>query len=109
LFAAPRRDFGDRSLDPLIQPRQFDIADLGAIDLNPFVEAIQMRRGEQSGSQAVGAADAGAECRGRTLAVRSGDDHRNARQPRTIDGEGVEQFGHSAQANAVAEFRKIKH
>ena len=109
LFAAPRRDLGDRGFDPLIQPGQIGIADLDAIDLNPFVEAIQMRRGEQSGAQAIGAADAGAECRGRTLAIRAGDDHRDARQSRAIDGEIVEQFGHSSQANAVAEFRKIKH
>jgi hypothetical protein len=109
LFAAPRRDVGDRGFDPLNQPRQIGIADLGAIDLDPFVETTEMRRGEQPRAQAISAADSGAECRGRALAVRSGDDHRVARQPRSIDGEGVEQLGHPRQADAGAEFREIEH
>ena len=109
LFAAPRRDARDRRFDPGYQSRQIGIADVGAIDLNPFVETIEMRRSTQSRAQAVGPADAGAECRGGALAVGAGDDHRDARQPRAVDGEGVEQFGHSRQAHAVAEFRKIKH
>ena len=109
LFTAPRRDFGDRGFNLLTQPGQIGIADPGAIDLNPFVEAIEVRRGEQRGLQAAGAADVGAERRGGALAVRSGNDHRDALQMRAIDAEGIEQIGHARQANAVAIFRKIKH
>ena len=78
IFAAALRACGDRGFDPLNEPRQIVIADIDAIDLKAFVETIQVRRSEQSGSQAIGVADAGAECRGRTLAVGAGDHDRDA-------------------------------
>ncbi len=109
LLAAAPRNPGDSGFDPRNQPRQIVIANRHAIDLKPLVDAIQMRRGEQSGSQAVGAADAGAERRRAALAVRSRHHHRNALQPCAIDRERVEQLGHPRQANAVAVFRKVKH
>ena len=68
-FVSPLRKLGDGGFDPQLQPRQRVVADRGAVDLKPFVEAIQMRRGEQSGSQAIGVGDAGAERRGAALAV----------------------------------------
>src|ERR1700730_14887944 len=45
-FTPALRDFGDRGFDPRRQTSQIVIADLGAIDLKPLVETIEMRRGE---------------------------------------------------------------
>ena len=56
-FAETLRDVGDGGFDPELQARECVIADLDAVDLNPFVETEEMRRGEQAGAQAIGAAD----------------------------------------------------
>src|ERR1700722_16315447 len=85
------------------------IADRRAIDLEPFVEAIEMRRREQSRAHAMGAANAGAERGGRALAVRTGHDDRIALQPRAVHGENIEQRRQPGETNAVTVFRKIKH
>src|SRR3954468_6545040 len=68
-----------------------------------------MRRSEHSGSQAIGAGDAGAKRRGAALAVGSGHNDRDAREPLPIHREGIEQVRHSSQTNAIAVFWKIKH
>ena len=59
----------DRGADPRHEIRQFGIADRRPIDLNAFVEPMEMRRDEQAGAQAEGVADTGAERRGTSLAV----------------------------------------
>src|SRR5258708_35762589 len=68
-----------------------------------------MRRGEQARSQTIGEGNAAPERSGRALAVGAGHDDRMARKPPAIHREGIKQFGHPCQANAVAVFRKIKH
>src|ERR1019366_1925438 len=108
-FTPALRDFGNSGFDPRHQARQIIIANGRAIDLKPFVEAIQMRRGEHSGSQAVGAGDAGAEGRGRAFAVRTCHSDRIAREPCPIHRKGIEQVGHPRQTNVIPVFRKIKH
>ena len=54
---------------------------------DPLVETQQMRRGEEAGPQAIGAADRGAHRRRAALAVRAGHHHRMTLQPRAIDAE----------------------
>src|SRR6266404_339830 len=108
-FSGTPRDFGYSLLDPRLQPRQVVIADISAVDLNPFVPTIQMRRGEQTGSQAIGACDAGAERRGRAFAIGPRHDNRNTRQPCPVHRERIEQVGHPCQANPVTVFWKVKH
>ena len=61
-FAALPRNLRRWRLRSASQLRQRVIADRRAVDLKPFVEAVQMRRGEQSGSQAIGVG----RCRRRT-------------------------------------------
>ena len=92
-----------------LQPREGVITDLGIVDPDPFVEAQQMRRGEEAGSQAIGAADRGAHRRRAALAVRAGHHDRVALQPGAIDAEHIEQFGQAREADAVAIFRQVKH
>ena len=82
---------------------------MSAIDLKPFVKTIKMRRGEQSGSQAISVGDAGAERRGAALAVGTRHHDRNARQSFPIYRDSIEQLGHPCQTNAIAVFRKVKH
>ncbi len=109
LFAEPFRDLGDGSFDPPLQAGERVVADLDAIDLNPFVETKQMRRGEEAGPQAIGAADLSAHRRRAALAVRAGHHHRDALQPRAIDSERFQQCGHAREADAVAVFRQVEH
>src|SRR5665213_4356102 len=47
-FAALPRNRWYRGRDPSYQARQFVVADRHAIDLKPFVETVEMRRGEQA-------------------------------------------------------------
>ncbi len=108
-FSATPRDFGDRHLDPRLQPRQLVIADIGAVDPNPFVPTIQMRRGEQTGSQATGAGDTGAERSGGAFAIGARHHNRNPREPGPVHRESVEQVCHPCQTNPVAVFWKIEH
>src|SRR5260370_22612723 len=98
---APLCNFGDRGSDPRHETRQIIIADWHAIDLKPFVETIEMRRGEQSGSQAASVRDTGAERLGRTFAVGPGHDDRNAREPGALDPDGVEQARQPRETNAI--------
>ena len=100
---------GDGSFDPQFQASERVVADLDAIDLNPFVETQEMRRGEQAGPQAIGAADLSAHRRRAALAVRAGHHHRDALQPRAIDSERFQQSGHAREADAVAVFRQVEH
>ena len=99
----------DGSLDPRFQASERVVADLDAVDLNPFVETKKMRGREEAGPQAIGAADARAHRRRAALAVRAGHHHRNALQPRAIDSERFQQFGHARQADAIAVFRQVEH
>ena len=108
-FAEPLRDVGDGSFDPQFQAGERVVADLDAVDLNPFVETKEMRRGEQAGPQAIGAADLSAHRRRAALAVRAGHHHRDALQPRAIDSERFQQSGHAREADAVAVFRQVEH
>ena len=109
LFTETFRDIGKSGFDRRLQAGERVIADLDAIDLDPFVETIKVRGGEQAGPQAIGAADTGAHgCRA-ALAVRAGDHDRDALQPRAIDVERVQQFGHAREAKTVTVFRKIEH
>jgi len=109
LFASQPRDFGDGHLDPQLQPGQVVIADISAVDLKPFVETIQMRRSEQTGSQAAGVGDAGAERSGRAFAIGSRHHNRNTREPCPVHRKSVEQVCHPCQTNPITVFRKIKH
>ena len=109
LLAHALRDGCDGGFDPRFQAGERVVVDLDAVDLNPFVETKEMRRGEEAGPQAIGAADAGAHRRRTALAVRAGHHHRNALQPRAIDCERVQQFGHAREADAVAVFRQVEH
>ena len=102
------RKLGDSGFDAQLQARQGVVANRYAINLKAFVEVVQMRRGKQSGSQAIGVGDAGAERRGAAFAVRSRHHHRHAPQPCAIHRDGVEQVGHPRQTDAVTIFRKIE-
>ena len=104
----PHGNVSDGGADARDEMRQLSIADRRPIDLKAFVEAIKMRRGEQAGAQAKRVADTGAERRGASLAVRPGDDHRDALQPGPIHRDDFEQLGHPRQAYAVAVFRQVK-
>ena len=108
-FADPLRDICDGSFDPQLQASERVVADLDAVDLNPFVETQQMRRREQAGPQAIGAADLSAHRRRAALAVRTRHHDRDALQPRAIDAERFQQSGHAREANAVAVFRQVEH
>src|ERR1700733_10737563 len=56
-LTAALRNSGNGRFDPRHQTRQIVIANGNTIDLKPFVETIEMRRGEQSGSLAIGASN----------------------------------------------------
>ncbi len=99
----------DGSLDPQFQAGERIVADLDAVDLNPFVETKKVRGGEEAGPQAIGAADARAHRRRTALAVRAGHHHRDALQPRAIDSERFQQSGHAREADAIAVFREVEH
>ena len=103
------RDVPDRGFDSRDHRRQLHVVDRHAVDLEAFVEMIQVRRCEQSGAKAGGAADAGAERRGAAFTVRAGDHDRVSLQPRAIDAERVEQSRETREANAVPVFRQVKH
>ena len=108
-FAHPLRDGCDGSFDPQLQASERVVADLDAIDLNPFVETQEMRGGEEAGAQTIGAADLSAHRRRAALAVRARHHHRDALQPRAIDSERFQQSGHAREADAVAVFRQVEH
>src|SRR5467141_965042 len=108
-FSGTPRDFGGSLLDPRLQPRQVVIADISAVDPNPFVPTIQMRRGEQTGSQAAAAGDTGAKRSGRAFAIGPRHDNGNTRKPCPVHRERIEQVGHPCQANPVTVFWKVKH
>src|SRR2546423_9792693 len=99
----------DGRFDPLFQAGERFVVDLDAIELDPFIETKKMRRREQAGAQAKGAADTGAHRRGTALAVRAGHHHRDTLQPRAPDSERFQQSGHSREADAVAVFRQVEH
>ena len=109
LLAEMLRDLGNGGFDPQLQAGERVIADLNAVDPDPFVETKKVRGGEEAGPQAIGAADTGAHGRRAALAVRAGHHDRHALQPRAIDVERVQQLGHACEADAVAELRKAEH
>ena len=108
-FAEPFRDLGDGGVDLPLQAVERVVVDVGTIDLNPFIETKQMRRREQAGAQAIGAADLSAHRRRAALAVRAGHHHRDALQPRAIDCERFQQRRHAREADAIAVFRQVEH
>ena len=110
LFAEAFGDGGEGSFDRRFQAGERVVVDFDAIDLDPFVETIEVRGGEQAGAQAIGTADTGAHRCGTALAVRAGDHDRDALQSRAIDCRArSEPFGHAREAETVAVFRKVEH
>ena len=85
------------------------IADLDAIDLDPFVETIKVRGGEQAGPQAIGAADTGAHgCRAALAVEPVTTIEMRCSRARSMSS-AFKQFGHTREAKTVTVFRKIEH